>query len=101
MNRYLLCILLMTVGGLRAAADTANVARWDRFEIALKAPVSGNPYTGPGIRADFTFEHRTVTADGFYDGDGTWRVRFMPDTIGVWSYTTHSEIPALNGKTGQ
>jgi len=95
MNRYLLCILLMAFAGLCRAAD---VERWDRFEVALNAPASGNPYTGPGLRADFTFEHRTVTVDGFYDGNGTWRIRFMPDAVGLWNFVTHSDIAALNGK---
>ncbi|HEY4088047.1 MAG TPA: DUF5060 domain-containing protein [Bryobacteraceae bacterium] len=97
MIRALVCTLLAATC-LYAAGP--NVERWDRFEITLKAPVTGNPYTGPGLRADFTIEHRTVTVDGFYDGDGTWRIRFMPDAVGNWSYVTHSEIPALNGDTG-
>jgi hypothetical protein len=41
-----------------------------------------------------------VTVDGFYDGDGVYRVRFMPDTPGQWSYTTHSNRQALDGRTG-
>ena len=98
MFRFIICALLATTC---LCAAGPNVERWDRFEITLKAAVTGNPYVGPGLRADFTMEHRTVTVDGFYDGDGTWRIRFMPDATGDWSYVTHSEIPALNGKTGQ
>src|SRR6266849_4563040 len=82
-------------------ASPTEVERWGRYEVVLKAPVSGNPFTDSTFRADFQFEHRTVTVDGFYDGDGTWRVRFMPDTIGEWSYVTHSPTPALNGVTGR
>jgi hypothetical protein len=50
--------------------------------------------------ACFTFKHRTVEVDGFYDGDGMYRVRFMPDEIGRWSYVTRSDRPKLDGKTG-
>jgi hypothetical protein len=64
----------------------------------LRAAVVGNSFTDTSLRADFWFEHRTVAVDGFYDGDGTWRVRFMPDEIGEWSYITHSSTTALNGK---
>ena len=99
MNRYLVCALIAAAS--LWAQTPVSVEQWGRYEIVLAAPVTGNPYLGPGLRADFTFEHRTVTVDGFYDGDGTWRVRFMPDTVGEWSYVTRSEIPALNGKTGQ
>lgn len=44
---------------------------------------------------------RSVTVPGFYDGDGVYRVRFMPDTEGEWRYETHSSDPALAGKTGE
>ena len=102
MKSYLIYLIyaLLAVAGLHAA-DSGSVERWGRFEVVLKATPPGNPFTGPGVRADFTFEHRTVTVGGFYDGAGTWRVRFMPDTVGAWTYITHSDIAALNGKTGQ
>ncbi len=84
-----------------ALLSAADVERWGRYEVVLKAPASGNPFTDSTLRADFQFQHRTVTVDGFYDGEGTWRVRFMPDEIGEWSYVTHSSIAALNGATGR
>ena len=37
---------------------------------------------------------------GFYDGDGVYRVRFMPDDEGSWSFRTRSNRPELNGLTG-
>ena len=37
---------------------------------------------------------------GFYDGDGIYRVRFMPDNEGEWTYRTRSKTAALDGKTG-
>ena len=38
---------------------------------------------------------------GFYDGDATYRVRFMPDTEGAWTYVTRSNLSALDGVTGE
>ena len=64
-------------------------------------PAAGNPFTGSSLHAGFRLEHRTVTVDGFYDGEAKWRVRFMPDEIGEWTYTTRSSTPELNGATGQ
>ena len=32
---------------------------------------------------------------GFYDGDGIYRVRFMPGIQGHWSYLTSSSAPEL------
>jgi hypothetical protein len=51
--------------------------------------------------ADFQMGHRTVAVDGFYDGDGVYRVRFMPDAEGEWTFTTRSNRPELNGTTGR
>src|SRR6266496_13212 len=77
-----------------------NVERWGVFEISLQGPSAGNPFTDVQVAAHFRFQHRTVDVVGFYDGQGVYRVRFMPDEIGDWTYTTSSNAPALNGKTG-
>src|SRR5262249_11900045 len=36
-----------------------------------------------------------------YDGDGVYRLRFMPDRPGAWRYTTRSNRAELDGKTGR
>jgi hypothetical protein len=33
----------------------------------------------------FTLGFRSIPVQGFYDGDGQYRIRFMPDTQGEWS----------------
>ena len=60
------------------------VERWDRFELALNGPRHGNPFLDVQFGALFTHKHREIAVDGFYDGEGTYRVRFMPDTPGEW-----------------
>ena len=45
-------------------------------------------------------QHRTIQVDGFYDGDGAYKVRFSPDTEGEWTLRTHSNRPELDGQTG-
>lgn len=77
-----------------------EVERWGLFEIALKGPFAGNPFKDVSLAAEFTQEHRTVQVKGFYDGEGTYRVRFMPDTVGRWSYATKSSAAELNGHAG-
>ena len=44
---------------------------------------------------------RSVNVSGFYDGNGEYRLRFMPEAIGTWRYETRSNCPGLNGKTGE
>lgn len=39
--------------------------------------------------------------EGFYCGNGEYKVRFMPKSMGKWTYLTKSEIPELNGQTGE
>ena len=41
-----------------------------------------------------------MEANGFYDGDGVYRVRFMPPVAGEWSYETRSNARKLNGTAG-
>lgn len=39
--------------------------------------------------------------EGFYCGNGEYRVRFMPKTTGTWSYLTKSKIAELDRQSGQ
>lgn len=76
------------------------IPQWGLFEIAMQGPSTGNPFVDVEVGAEFTVEHRTVKVKGFYDGDGVYRVRFMPDMVGSWSYRTTSSVCALDGHTG-
>lgn len=80
--------------------STGKVERWDVFEIALNGPKEGNPFLDVWIKATFRKGAREMQIDGFYDGDGVYKLRFMPDSTGTWSYTTDSNIAALKGKSG-
>jgi hypothetical protein len=77
-----------------------QVALWDVFEVALKGPGLSNPFLDASVEAGFSFGSRDVVAKGFYDGDRTWRIRFMPDTLGEWRFQTKSNNSGLDGKTG-
>lgn len=79
---------------------TAEIPQWDVFEAAFRASPPGNPFTDVSFGATFRLGHRAVAVRGFYDGDDTFRVRFMPDTPGEWRYETSSDLEALNGLTG-
>jgi hypothetical protein len=61
------------------------VERWGVFETQIKLHETGNPF-GIALKAQFTRGHRTVEVDGFYDGDGVYKVRFMPDSEGEWRW---------------
>jgi hypothetical protein len=80
--------------------DGDKVEQWGLFEAAFKGPAGGNPFQEVTLSAEFTHEHRSVQVKGFYDGEGTYRIRFMPDTVGPWTLRTSSSAPELNNQTG-
>ena len=57
---------------------TQKVEKWGIFEIALEGKCGGNPFTDYEIKAEFSCENEKKTVDGFYDGNGIYKVRFMP-----------------------
>ena len=79
---------------------SASVEQWDIFEAALRGPAGGNPFLDVELLARFTRDDESIEVRGFYDGDGTYRIRFMPPTQGTWRYETRSNKSELSGKTG-
>jgi len=80
--------------------STAEVEQWGIFELELHGSSEGNPYLDVELTAQFAYNHRVIEVDGFYDGDGVYRIRFMPDTPGTWRYRTQSTLGSLNGIEG-
>lgn len=79
-----------------------------QWEASWSAPISdGNPFqvemfvdlTAPGAAA----ASEPVRVRGFVDSQdgGLWRARYMPPTLGTWSYTTRcAAVPELDGHSG-
>jgi hypothetical protein len=83
-------------------SESGQSARlWDVFELELSGPSTGNPFLDVTLSACFTHENATCQVSGFYDGDGTYRVRFMPHEEGAWSYETSSNREELNRIKGR
>ncbi|NTG50945.1 DUF5060 domain-containing protein [Agrobacterium rhizogenes] len=80
--------------------SNATVEKWGVFEAAFNGPSGGNPYLDVAFDAVFSQNSREVRVPGFYDGDGIYRVRFMPDNEGEWSFRTRSKTVELDGKSG-
>lgn len=77
-----------------------TTAQWDLFEASFTGPSEGNPFIDVTLEAHFRQHGRIVRVPGFYDGDGTYKIRFMPDNPGEWTYTTSSNAAQLDGQTG-
>ena len=66
----------------------------------MKGPTNGNPFLDVRFSAVFSNGSKHIEAAGFYDGDGVYRVRFMPDQTGAWHYETRSDRWRLTGRRG-
>ena len=93
-------VILAWVGPLvRGAASSIQVPRWQPHDFAFhvdrtpeepfQVPFSAE-VTGPG--------GVKLTVPGFYDGDGTWKVRVSPTVEGDWTLATRSTVTALDGR---
>lgn len=63
-----------------------QIEKWEMLELVFHGKADGNPYTDYWINAVFSCEHEKVEVSGFYDGNGVYKVRFMPSFEGVYSY---------------
>lgn len=88
---------------------TRSVERWGVHEVALEGPSEvprsagsrgPNPFTAVRVTARYTHGSQMVEVPGFYDGGGVYRVRFMPERMGRWSWETRSNRPELQGVRG-
>jgi hypothetical protein len=93
-------VLLVALAGSAGAADV-SIEQWGLLDVPLSGPTNGNPFVDVQVSARFSCATSAVEVAGFYDGDGIYRVRFMPDKQGQWHYTTRSNSPRLDGKTGE
>jgi len=93
-------ILLISCLFISAALNATQVEQYSVFELELKGPSAGNPFTGVKLSAEFRLMNRSLICEGFYDGDGIYRVRFMPDEPGNWTYITKSNIKEMDLKKG-
>jgi len=80
---------------------SSNIERWDYFELSLEAQAPGNPFLDVTLEAEFSYQQRVIRVSGFYDGDNTYRLRFMPDMEGTWHFKTYSNLADMDGKTGE
>ena len=69
-----------------------NVSKWGVYELAIEGPAEGNPFVEHWVRASFTGRNEKVRVDGFYDGEGVYRVRFMPSFEGEYTAVVASDF---------
>ena len=85
---------------LQGQSTNLPIEKWDRYEVTLNGPSSGNPFVDVQLSAVFTNGDKKISVNGFYDGRGKYKLRFMPAATGIWQYTTSSNSRELNKKKG-
>ena len=81
-----------------------NIHKYDIFEHTISVPggsLPPNPFLEVEFNAEFQHHNRLVEVTGFYDGEGRFVLRFMPDEPGSWRFLTHSSIPSLDAQAGE
>lgn len=63
-----------------------TVNKYNMFEIELNGPQNGNPFLDYEISASFYSINEMKTVNGFYDGKGTYKIRFMPSFEGAYRF---------------
>ena len=70
----------------------AQVNLYDVFEVVLKGPEDSGLFTEQTVCGVFTGRNESVSVRGFYDGDGNYRIRFMPSYEGRYSFTLNASF---------
>ena len=66
--------------------------KWGTLELEFNGKQAGNPFTDYSINAEFKGFNETVTVRGFYDGNGVYKVRFMPSFTGKYTYKVYGSF---------
>lgn len=69
-------------------------------EIALRGPAHGNPFVDVELEARVEGPTTSLRVGGFYDGDGRYLLRFLPEEPGTWRLITSSTARSLDGIEG-
>jgi hypothetical protein len=92
------CLIFVLINSVVRAQN--KIQKWDLFEVSFNGTSEGNPYVGTTFAALFSNGDEVIEQEGFYNGNGTYIIRFMPDKEGTWSYVTSSNKSELNAKKG-
>lgn len=100
MIKKIACFICFLFGTVAVLFAQDKIEKYGMYEITLKGSDAGNPFIGLRLTATFTNAKDSINPEGFYDGNGIYKIRFMPEEEGIWSYVTSSNKAELNNKKG-
>lgn len=78
-----------------------RIEQWGMFEFRLiSSRKYNNPFSDVAVTAIFSCAEIEKKVEGFYDGECTWVVRFMPECLGEYHFYTISDDIELDNKSG-
>ncbi len=101
MNSTLKLLFIAVIPLAMSFSCTEKTKQWDIYEIVFQGPSTGNPFLEVELSATFTHEGKDKEVIGFYDDNGVYKIRFMPDKVGEWTYSTHSNDALLHTQSGK
>lgn len=76
----------------KGGINMISIEKWGTLELEFKGMSDGNPFDDYAIQAEITNENEKKTITGFYDGDGVYKVRFMPMFEGEYQYRVYGSF---------
>jgi len=99
-NLTIIVILQLVVSLSAPATGKDQIRQWEVYELSFKSHAPGNPFLDVNLNGRFRLGNREVSVKGFYDGSNIFKIRFMPDTPGEWTFLTKSNLAALDNISG-
>ena len=66
---------------------TEHVKRYGIAELVFQGPSEGNPFAEQWVKGTMAGQAEEKHAEGFYDGNGVYKLRFMPSGEGTYEIT--------------
>lgn len=84
------------------SAATPRIECFDVVDLSFESDRNNNAPTDIELTVALAHESGVrMDVPGFYDGEGTFVVRFCPSRAGVWKYETSSPVSSLDDKSGE
>ena len=66
---------------------TEYVKQYGIAELVFRGPSEGNPFAEQWVKGTMAGQAEEKRAEGFYDGNGVYKLRFMPSCEGTYEIT--------------
>ena len=60
--------------------------QYETFELTFQGPVLADAWAQIDLNAEFICDDTIKIVKGFYDGEGRYIVRFLPEIPGLWKW---------------